>query len=119
MRIKKGTNRIVFLFFCFAIKIPNFLNGHLLFLHGCLANYKERNFCKIMKNVENNRFYNLVAPTMYCSWFGLFSIQVRCKPIKDMPEKNLLNEFNRISGDVKISNMGVYKDNVVLFDYAD
>ena len=119
MKIKKGSNRIVFLLSDFVIKIPNFLNGHLLFLHGCLANYKERHFCKMMKNVDDNSLYKLVAPTLYCSWFGLVSIQVRCKQIKNTPDKHLLNEFNRISGDVKMCNMGLYKGNIVLYDYAD
>lgn len=73
----------------------------------------------MMNGVDSNRLYNLVAPTWYCSWFGLISIQARCKPIKNMPDKLLLSEFNKISDDVKVSNIGIYKDKIVLFDYAD
>lgn len=118
MKICKGTNRVVILCGKFAFKIPNFLNGHLLFLHGCLANWRERYFCKVAKS-SNIELYNHVAPSLFCSWFGLLQIQIRCtKNTLPLLDKDL-KVFEIISSDVNICNTGWYKHRLVLFDYGD
>lgn len=118
MEIHKGTTRIVILCGNFAFKIPNFLNSHLLFLHGCLANWRERNFCKVTKTAKIE-LYNYVAPSLFCSWFGLLQIQMRCaRNTTTLLEKDL-KVFEIISNDVKFCNTGWYEHRVVLFDYGD
>lgn len=46
-----------------------------------MSNYKEREYCKQMLGIADNYYYNLVAPSVYCSIFGLLQIQKRCKPL--------------------------------------
>ena len=118
IKIKKGTNRFVILVGDYAIKIPNIGNGHLLFLHGCRANYSERNYCKMMKGVENNKYYKLVAPSLFCAWFGLLQIQKRCMDISfEITEEHLV-QFESIEGESKENNYGLYNGQLVCLDYG-
>ena len=110
----KGTNRIVFLIWKYAIKIPNIKNGHLLFLYGCYSNYSERNFCKKFKCVPE--FYNKVSPSLFCSWFGLIEIQCRCTPINYISEMDL-NRLSNVNGESKPNNYGIFKGKIVCVDY--
>lgn len=117
---KKGTNRAVLLLGNYAIKIPVVTNGHLLFLHGCCANYKERAYCKMMKNVENNKFYDLVAPSIFCSLFGLFQVQKRCDEVPFPITEEQLLRFDAVrGGECKTQNFGLYKGRLVCLDYGD
>ena len=117
---RKGTNRLVFLIGNHAIKIPIITNGHLLFLHGCYANYKERAYCKMMKGVENNKFYNLVAPSVFCSLFGLFQIQKRCDDVLFGITDEELARFDAVrGGESKKQNFGYYEGRLVCLDYGD
>ena len=116
MRIIKGTNRIVLLIGKQAIKIPNIVNGHLLFLYGCYSNYNERSFCKKFKCIPE--LYNKVCPSLFCSWFGLLEIQYRCIPISSISEVEL-NRLSCINGESKPSNYGIFKGKIVCVDYAN
>lgn len=117
---KKGTNRTVLLIGDYALKTPVITNGHLLFLHGCCANYKERAYCKMMKNVENNKFYDLVAPSIFCSLFGLFQVQKRCDEVLFEMTEEQLSRFDTVrGGESKNQNFGFYEGRLVCLDYGD
>ena len=114
--IEKGTTRLVFIFKYFVIKIPNFTYSHLHFLNGCYANWSERNFCKIFKNMPE--FYNKVAPSIFCSWFGIIQIQKYCKPLnREITEAELMFLENVRGGESKRENFGIYNNNIVCLDY--
>lgn len=118
ININWGITRIVFLIGKYAIKIPNLKNGHLHFLYGCFANYSERNYCKLMKNVENNKYYNLVAPSLFCSWFGLIQIQIRCIVNEnELTDEELLYFENVRDGETKPNNFGFLNGRLVCLDY--
>lgn len=114
----KGCTRIVILIGNYAIKIPNFKVSHLHFLYGCYSNYSERSQYKNIKKNKNNKFSNLIAPSIFCTWFGLIQIQKRCIEL----ERHLTEEekeiFKDICFDIKKENFGYYKNNLVCFDFA-
>lgn len=120
--MKKGVTRVVFELGRYVIKIPRIDNNHLNFLQGCLANWRERNYCKMFKDLPE--FYNKVAPSFFCSWFGLFQIQGRCETRPPEPTlKDLENKLELLSSsnnwDKKVENIGYYKDHWVWLDYGD
>ena len=116
----KGTTRIVFIFKYIVIKIPNFIYEHSHFLIGCQSNWEERKYYKLHINTfyENN-LVQFVAPSLWCSWFGLIQIQVKCEPLlRDLTEDER-NFFELLcNGDNKKENFGWYKDKLVCVDYA-
>lgn len=118
MKLKKGTNRIVILIGKYAVKIPNFINGHLLFLYGCLANYRERWYCKKFKDIEEPRFYAKVCPSVWCSWFGLCQIQRRVDMLKRDLTKSEILQFKDVCTDIKRENFGYYYGRLVCIDYG-
>ena len=119
MRITfKGCTRIVLLIGNYAIKIPNFTVCHLHFLHGCYANWSERHYCKIMRGVENNELYDLVAPSLFCSFFGLLQVQKRCVELNRQLTNDEILKFKNVCSDIKMENFGIYKNNIVCMDYA-
>ena len=65
MKIKYGTNRIVFIFNKIVIKIPNFKYSYENFLTGILANLQEKRFSGLHKDL---------AKVKYCHRSGLFLI---------------------------------------------
>lgn len=117
MTIKKGINRIVFVFKTFVIKIPRHYS-HYHFLQGCYANWAERNFCKENKN-NFEKLYR-VTPSIYCSIFGLCQIQLRAtQPLKYALNKRQKEKFRLIcGGDYKKSNFGYYRGQIVCVDYG-
>lgn len=115
--MKKGTTRIVFILFeKWVIKIPNFTYSHLHFLNGCYANYSERDYCKKFKNLPE--FYCKVAPSLFCSWFGLIQIQMYCKPLIYAISDYDLERLSDVRGrETKTQNFGLYKNKIVCLDY--
>lgn len=111
-----GVTRIVILIGKYAIKIPNFTYCHLHFIQGCYCNYSERNYCKIFKGMPE--FMGRVVPTIFCSWFGLISIQYRVKELSTKLTKKQIKEFRKYFEDVKSDNFGIYKDRIVCIDYV-
>lgn len=119
MRIEKGVTRIVFVFNRFVLKIPNFEKCHMHFLNGCYANWSERYFCKVWRDCKEPDLYKLVAPTYFCSWFGLIQIQARVEILGRQLTKKEEKIYNVVSGgDLKRVNFGWYKDRLVCCDYV-
>ena len=119
--ITSGVTRVVILLGNYAIKIPNFLFKHRHFLYGCYANYSERNYCKVFKpiNEEMKELYDKVAPSLFCSWFGLIQIQRRCIVNTVELTDEQLEYFKDINdNDTKPNNFGYYKGKLVCLDYA-
>ena len=119
--MKKGVTRLVFELGRYVIKIPRIDNGHLNFLQGCLANWKERSYCRMFRNMPE--FINLVAPSLFCTWFGLFQIQKRCYVYSKKNCKNQIEEVISIGikkgWDFKKENLGILNDRWVWLDYGD
>lgn len=122
--VKWGVTRLVIPIWKFVIKIPRIDNGQEMFLLGCLSNYRERSYCKMFLKMPE--FYNLVIPTIFCSWFGLFQIQLRCdckKSSETVAElenyMKVYSEGKHLGFDVKRSNLGWYKGRWVWLDYGD
>jgi hypothetical protein len=114
-----GCTRIVFLISRYAIKIPNFIYCHQHFLQGCYANWSERNLCKTFKSRVAPNFINLVAPSYFCSWFGLIQIQARCDPkLEDLTNREIKLYEPLCGGDFKKENFGYYKGRLVCLDYV-
>lgn len=114
---KRGITRIVFIFKNFVIKIPNFRYKHNHFLQGCYANWSEREYTKNFKCLP--QFYNLIAPSYFCSWFGLIQIQAKCQPkLEDLTEEEKLIYINLCGTDNKKENFGWYKKRLVCLDYV-
>ena len=115
--VDKGITRIVIKFFRFAIKFPNPFNGHLNFLIGCCSNYKERCFYKEFRKYRP--ISELICPSYFCSYFGLFQIQKRCVVNhRDLTESEL-KKFDAVRhGESKPINFGFIDNRLVCLDYA-
>lgn len=111
---QKGTTRITILIGPYAIKIPTYIE-HRLFLKGCVANYDERSYSKHFKNFP--KYYNKIAPTIYCSWFGLLSIQLRTQELNRHLTKREIKRFRTLTSDLKKENFGYLNGRLVCFDY--
>lgn len=62
--------------------------------------------------------YDWVAPSYFCSWFGLMQVQARCKPCsKDLNDKEKKFYYPLCGTDAKKENFGYYKGNLVCLDY--
>lgn len=117
--VKNGINRKVFLVWKYAIKIPQFDYCHIHFVQGCLANLNERKYYKDFygSSYEGN-MVDFVAPSLFCSWFGLFQIQLRCEPNKIALTESEISFFKPLTRDIKETNFGFYKNKLVCLDYA-
>ncbi len=116
----KGITRVVFIFNRIVIKIPNFLNCHQHFLQGCYANWSERDYYKrhITATYEGN-MVGYVAPSYFCSWFGLFQIQAKCEPMEEHLTTEQRIFYEPLCGtDNKKQNFGWYKGKLVCLDYV-
>ena len=116
----KGITRIVFIFKHFVIKIPNFLYYHQHFLQGCYGNWSERNYYKShIKATYKNNMVNYVAPSYFCSWFGLIQIQAKCEPmLENLTLEQQIFYEPLCSTDNKKQNFGWYKGKLVCLDYV-
>lgn len=119
MQLKQGITRKVILIFNLAIKLPNISYGHSNFLQGCYANWSERKYCKDFKNADyEENLYKYVAPSYFCSWFGLLQIQARCEINKIDLTSDQEKIFKSLCGtDMKKENFGYYKGRLVCLDY--
>lgn len=116
----KGITRLVFLVGKYAIKIPNFKYQHDHFLQGCVANWSERKYCKNFKNAKyEGNMYEWVAPSLFCSWFGLIQFQRRCEPYLKTLTKKEKEFYKPLCGtDNKKENFGLLKGKLVCLDYV-
>ncbi len=117
MKTSFGVTRIVFIFDSFVIKIPNYHYSHSHFLQGCCANWSERNICKMFKPMRDS-FFDLLAPSLFCTWFGLLQIQKRTLPLeRDLTDEEK-EQFKDFCGtDNKKENFGYYQGRIVCHDY--
>jgi hypothetical protein len=127
--IRFGVYRIVFLFGNYVIKIPNLIYDHRHFIYGCYCNYNERISYKIWKkqgcrvvrdNTGGNDDYlhELVAPSLYCSWFGFLQIQKRCIILERELTIGEKMRFKIVCKDIKPDNFGIINEKVVCLDYS-
>lgn len=91
----------------------------LHFLQGCYANWSERNYYKInIKAIYENNMSHYVAPSYFCSWFGIIQIQARAKELKrDLTEGEKKFYKPLCWGDNKKENFGWYDNKLVCIDY--
>lgn len=117
---RQGITRTVILTRNWAIKLPNNRYQHYHFLQGCSANWRERQLTKTGERYNgDNDFYKLITPTIFCSWFGLISIQRRCQPLTRNLSLEEVEIFKNLTTDIKKENFGINKDGeLVCLDYA-
>lgn len=115
LHIKYGWTRIVFRFFNYVIKIPNFIHSETSFSNGCYCNYSEHINWTKNKNIWK---FSKVAESLYCSPFGLFQIQRYCEPLlRDLTNEEL-DYFSDVRGnETKKENFGIYNGKIVCVDY--
>lgn len=112
-----GVTRLVFLVGNIAIKIPNFTCQHSHFLKGCVANWNERLYTKSFKGLPE--FLDKVSPTLFCSWFGLISIQKRVVILDRHLKDHEKHYFRNQTTDIKKENFGYLKGKLVCIDYGN
>jgi hypothetical protein len=118
MIVRQGCTRIVFVFSKFVIKIPNFIYEHQHFLQGCYANWSERICTKTFFKDKDGEFYNKIAPTKFCLFFGLLSVQVRAIELNRHLTEEEIEYFKDQMSDIKMQNFGYLGDKLVCIDYV-
>lgn len=104
-----GITRNVILIGKYAFKFPT-LHSHIHFLNGCYANYSERRFYKIFKGVyvSDEKGSNIqVAPSLFCSYFGLLQIQRRLTPLTRDLTPTEVELFKGVCTDIKKKTSGI------------
>lgn len=107
---KKGTSRIVFLLYNFAIKMPRIDSGITIFYKGLLSNCYERNYYKNTndKNVSKCHF----------NFLGFFCVHERCYKINEKEFEKLDIKHLNYFKDLCINNIMKDKNNVIkIVDY--
>lgn len=99
-----GITRLVLLIGNWAIKVPNFEYEHRHFLLGCYTNWQERDYTKVWNSYPP--MGKMIAPTVWCSWFGLVSIQKRVLPLGRGLTEEEKKSFEDICSDIKPDNFG-------------
>jgi hypothetical protein len=117
MEIKtNGAYRITILIGNYAIKIANFLHSQKAFVYGCYCNISERAYCITYNEYQNH--YEKVAPSLFCSWLGIFQIQKRCEVLNRDLTLEEIEEYKYLhNGDIKKENFGYYEGELVCLDY--
>ena len=111
-----GVTRLVFLVGPWAFKIPNFKFEHSHFLLGCHCNWLEKKYTKVWDGYPP--LGDKIAPTVFCTWFGLLSVQKRVVALqRDLTEEEI-TLFEGVCSDVKRDNFGLLNGNLVCVDYA-
>lgn len=114
--IKTGESRLVICVGKYAIKIAKLSTQKQCFkkfIHGCRANKHEHHYymnrCTLFKHV---------APSIFCSMFGLIQIQTRCKQNYINLTNSQKELFATLCGnDNKPTNFGWLNGNLVCLDY--
>ena len=127
MELKTGSSRKVFLIGKYAIKIPNFYS-HKTFLNGCRDNWSERVFYRDFKGVYVKNIQgivgevdltDLVAPSLFCSWFGFIQIQKRINPLDRQLTEEEKQKYQGVCTDLHKGNFGTFEGKLLCLDYAD
>lgn len=92
---------------------------------GMRSNIQERKTTIFYTNPHyafDRDIINYIAPTVFCSVLGLFSIQRRCHIISDKQKiisdiNKFNNKFYSISNDIHPENFGYLNNKLVLLDY--
>jgi hypothetical protein len=118
--IRTGATRIVILTENYAFKIPNFLDGYRLFLHGLLANLQE---VKWSAFISKTSYYEL-CPVLWSIPFGLLVVMPRVdlmteeefekfdaekfcdKPAYSIPVEHKPNSFGWLDGRIVAIDYG-------------
>ncbi len=116
--IKRGITRIVILIGNYAFKIPNFKYQHNHFLKGCYCNWNERYYTKQSKGYIGEGFFSKIAPTLFCSWFGLISIQKRVEILTEDLTDEQWEEMKEFI-ECKKENYGYLNGKLVCVDYGE
>lgn len=116
--VSYGVTRCVLLTSRYAIKFVRMRNM-LHFLQGCYANWSERHLCRQFKTMKGHPLCDMVAPSLWCSYFGLVQIQVRVEVCTTMLSNAELIRLERVrNGETKHTNFGYYQGRIVCLDYA-
>lgn len=59
----------------------------------------------------------MVAPSYFCSWFGLIQVQARCEVNEGEITEEQIEHFKEVCTDIKPDNFGFYKGKLVCLDY--
>ena len=113
-----GITRNVILIGKYAFKFPT-LHSHIHFLNGCYANYSERRFYKNFKGVyvSDEDLTSKVAPSLFCSYFGLLQIQRRLTPLTRDLTPTEVELFKGVCTDIKKENFGYLNGKLLCLDY--
>lgn len=120
MKIQYGCSRFVLLIGKYAVKLPQLSYTHQSFLTGCKDNWTERLLYKLWKDPNNlvHSKHKSLAPSIFCSWFGLIQIQKRVIPLDRELTRKERKYFRPICGrDNKKENFGIYQERLVCVDY--
>jgi hypothetical protein len=83
---------------------------------GAMPIWTERTYSKSI--VPLHEFFDKVAPTIFCTWFGLLSIQKRALPLDRDLTKEEDDYFMHLTSDRKKENFGYLNGRIVCVDYA-
>ena len=123
MKIKKGTNRLVFIFKKYVIKIPNFTYSWTNFITGILANLRENNTWKWNSGKYESGRSIYLCPVLFGCWGGWFIVMAKCdEMIGDVVRKDSELDTSQhrrfFPGDDHTCNYGFYKGRLVKLDYG-
>lgn len=118
--IKTGVTRWVILTRKYAIKVPRPDYGWRLFIEGVRANLNEREFYQIAQIPDNELTKALpyICPILWASWGAWIVVMPRCKPLLPETARECFLMMEKLVGDHKDDNYGVFNGKVVMFDYG-
>lgn len=120
--IKTGSNRLVFIFKNFVIKIPfpPRLGKHRTwknFITGILANMNEYDTWRW--NKYRSEIIEKLCPIIYSNCFGLMNIMRKANLFQEEEFNNLCTEdYADVCSDIHINNFGELNGKLVVIDYG-
>lgn len=123
MKIKKGTNRIVFVLNNCVVKIPNFTHSWYNFITGLLANMQEHVTWKWNSGKYESSRSKYLCPVIFGCWGGWFVVMVKCDEligdtIRSKEDLDNTEHERFFPGDDTVANYGFIKDRLVKLDYG-
>lgn len=120
MQIKlNGCTRIVFVFRCVVVKVPNFTCQWSHFLKGILGNLHENKTWKWNSGKYESGKSKFLCPVIWCSWGGWILVMKRAEAC-DWGEEINYDDWSYLGfgGDDKPQNYGWLEGRLVKIDYA-
>lgn len=110
-----GVTRLVILTKNYAFKIPNFLNGWRMFLHGLICNMHEK--------MWSNTKWEQLCPIVFAAWGGWLVVMKRARPLTDeewdkFDCEAFVKEPNLLPVETKKCSFGVLNGKIVAVDYG-